>query len=205
MQRFSRLAVFCVTVLFVGLSTGCASATESAAGVLAAPQAKASATTTPPPIGVLTNLKPSKVKLFDGSDFFDEVAFRVRYKNAKGLEKVILGCALAALTSAQQSQGLMQRKDLAGYDAMIFSFPTDINGGFWMKTVPMDLSIGWFDANGKEVGRADMKREGDCGDQCPVYSPGVSYRTAVEVPKGRLAKLGLVPGAVLSYGGPCRR
>jgi uncharacterized membrane protein (UPF0127 family) len=170
----------------------------------AAKKSKTTATTIPAPIGNLAGLKPSTVAL-EGGGSFPEVAFDVRYKDARGKDKTFCGCALLAVTSPQQQQGLMRRRDLGGYDAMIFSFAGDTNGQFYMKTVPMDLSIGFFSDKGKEVGRADMKSEGDCGQTCPLYGPKSFYRSAVEVQKGKLASIGLVPGARLSYGGPCTK
>jgi uncharacterized membrane protein (UPF0127 family) len=151
-----------------------------------------------------TRLKASTIPL-DVGGTFPEVGFEVGYNDPKGKPKTFCGCALLAATSSQQEQGLMHRKDLGGYDAMIFSFPTSIQAQFYMKTVPIDLSIGFFSENGKEVGRADMKSEGDCGNTCPLYGPKQPFRTAVEVQKGNLAKIGLIPGARLSYGGPCTK
>lgn len=152
-------------------------------------------------IGSLTDLKRSTVLLFDRSDAFREVAFRV-VRTADG--KVLLrGCALLATTEAQHNQGLMRRKDLAGYDAMLFWFPQPVQALFYMKTVPMDLSIAWFDGAGSLVGKADMKKQGDCGDSCPLYGPDAPYRTALEVRKGGLARLQVGPSTRLVYGGRC--
>ena len=34
--------------------------------------------------------------------------------------------------------------DLSGYDAMLFKFATDVQLSFYMRTVPVPLSIAWF-------------------------------------------------------------
>ena len=155
-------------------------------------------------------LKASPVKLFDGSGFYREIRFTVTppktARSAKA-KKVFEGCALLALKAAEHAQGMMQRTNFAGYDAMIFHFGAPSNDGFWMKTVPMDLSIAWTDAKGLVVGTAFMKREGNC-DNCPIYSPNATYRTAVEVAPRGLGRVGLDQvgaGSVLAYGGRCTK
>lgn len=160
--------------------------------------------------GAFDDLKPSPVKLFDGSGAFREIRFTVTPpKAARGAKakKLFEGCALLALAAAEHAQGMMRRNDFAGYDAMIFHFDAPSDGSFWMKTVPMDLSIAWADATGAVVATAFMKREGNC-DNCPIYAPGATYRTAVEVASRGLGRVGLdvtKGGSVLAYGGPCAK
>ncbi len=159
--------------------------------------------------GALDGLKASSVTLFDGSGAYREVRFAVTRKaNSKAKAKnVFEGCAMLAVAAGEHAQGMMKRTNFAGYDAMIFHFDATTDGAFWMKTVPMNLSVAWVDGNGAVVATAAMKREGDCGNTCPIYSPGASYRTAVEAPAGGLSRIGLGAvgdGSVLAYGGPCR-
>ena len=137
-------------------------------------------------------------------DGFGEVAFRVSSGTAQALPSVDTRCALLAETEAQRAQGLMGRRDLAGYDAMVFRFPLDTTAAFYMRNVPVSLTVAWFDAGGRFVGAADME---PCGnrDECPLYSPGAPYRLAIEVPPGGLDRLGVGPGSVLTLEGPCRR
>lgn len=177
----------------------------------------ARADTTNPMTSVLANapgafheLKASSVKLFDGSGSFREVRFTVTpprtVRRAKP-RKVFEGCAMLALKVAEHAQGMMQRTNFAGYDAMIFHFGAPSNDGFWMKTVPMDLSIAWTDGKGLVVGTAFMKREGNC-DNCPIYAPNAAYGTAIEVAPRGLGRLGLDQvgdGSVLAYGGRCTK
>ena len=42
----------------------------------------------------------------------------------------------------------MGRKDLSGYDGMIFRWAQDVQLSFWMRTVPTGLSIAWFASDG---------------------------------------------------------
>jgi uncharacterized membrane protein (UPF0127 family) len=111
------------------------------------------------------------------------------------------GCALLADTTVLQERGMMGRRDLGGYDAMVFQFASNTTVSFYNKNVPIPLSIAWFDSTGAYVGGAELAV---CNDPCPIFSPGVPYRYGVEVPKGGLSPLGISAGAHLAVGGPCR-
>jgi hypothetical protein len=98
-----------------------------------------------------------------------------------------------ALTSANRSLGLMNRRR-APADGMLFVFPEETNGGFWMKNTLVPLTIAFFDAQGKRVRKLSMK---PCRQEsCPIYSPGRRYRFALELrasdtrPAARLGPLG---------------
>lgn len=130
---------------------------------------------------------------------FGEVAFQV---TPAGGGPAAGFCALLAESTQQRAQGLMGRKDLAGYDAMVFRFDADSTGGFYMRNVPVGLSIAWFDGGGRFVSSVDMA---PCPDQdgCPTYPPAGPYRLAVEVLQGGLGRLGVGEGSVLAVGGAC--
>lgn len=84
-----------------------------------------------------------------------------------------------ALTSAQRSRGLMHRRQVPR-DGMLFVFPGSTTGGFWMQDTLVPLTIVFFDQGGQQVRRLSMK---PCRrDPCPIYSPGRSYRFALELP-----------------------
>lgn len=127
---------------------------------------------------------------------FGEIAFQVAGRSATR-------CALLASTPEQRRQGLMGRTDLAGYDGMLFVFPSEQDSGFWMKDTPMPLSIAFFDSDGGFVSSADMEPCMDRGNDCPVYRPAGPYRTALEVQQGGLSGLGIGPGASIAAGGGC--
>jgi uncharacterized protein len=96
----------------------------------------------------------------------------------------------------------MGRRDLAGFDGMLFRFDADTTSAFYMRNVPVPLSIAWFDAEGRFVSATDMA---PCPDQegCPTYPPPAPYRVALEVLQGGLGRLGIGPGSTMSVGGPC--
>jgi hypothetical protein len=97
-----------------------------------------------------------------------------------------------ALTPAQQQRGLMLRKK-APADGMLFVFPEDTSGGFWMKNTLVPLTIVFFDRGGRRVRKLSMT---PCrADPCAIYDPGRRYRFALELRASdtrRAAKLGPV-------------
>jgi uncharacterized membrane protein (UPF0127 family) len=109
-------------------------------------------------------------------------------------------CALYADTPASRARGMTGRRDLAGYDAMLFRFFSDSTSEFFNKGVPIPLSVAWFDGSGVFVGRADLAV---CPAVCPTVGPALPYRLAIEVPAGGLRHLGIGQGSVLQVGGSC--
>jgi uncharacterized membrane protein (UPF0127 family) len=129
---------------------------------------------------------------------FRQVGFRIVDAAKVGMGRSY--CALLADTLAQQERGLMGRRNLAGYDAMIFRFSGDTTVPFYNKNVPIPVTVSWFDAAGIYVGSADLAV---CSDPCPTVSPPIAYRYALEVPAGGLHHLGIHAGSLLLVGGAC--
>lgn len=115
-----------------------------------------------------------------------------------GTGRVCRVCLLSAISQAQRARGLMTVTDtrLGGYDGMLFEFPEEVQGAFWMRNTPMPLSIAYFDVNGKLVSTTDMT---PCGDDptCPGYPADAPYQYALEVPRGLLGDVGVVGAATL--------
>lgn len=83
-----------------------------------------------------------------------------------------------ALTVDERARGLMNRSR-APRDGMLFVFPRDTTGAFWMKNTRVPLRIVFFDARGQRVRQLRMT---PCqADPCPLYSPGRRYRFALEL------------------------
>ncbi len=97
-----------------------------------------------------------------------------------------------AETDAQLQYGLMFRQSLPPNEGMIFLFPGETQGGFWMKNTLIPLSIAFYDQRGRIRRILDME---PCrADPCEVYDPGVRYHGALEVNKGAFARLGVRKG-----------
>lgn len=91
-----------------------------------------------------------------------------------------------------RSRGLMNRKRLPRRAGMVFRFPDDHQGGFWMKNTKIPLSIAFFDSDGTVLAVLDMP---PCRTQrCPSYDPEVTYRGALEVNRGFFDEVGLRRG-----------
>lgn len=108
-------------------------------------------------------------------------------------------CALLAATDAQRQTGMMGRRDLGGYDAMIFAFPAPVAASdvyFYNRKVPIALSLAWFGDSGAFVSTTDMAPCGDV-DTCPRVNAAARWQYAIEVPKGGLGRLGVAAGSVL--------
>lgn len=106
-------------------------------------------------------------------------------------------CLLLAQTGQERERGLMEVTDFAGYPGMLFVFPSDVDGSFWMRNTPTPLSIAYVAEDGSIVSTIDME---PCDDvpTCPSYPAQGSYRFAVEVPQGHLDDIGLTGDARLT-------
>ena len=95
-------------------------------------------------------------------------------------------------TDAERQRGLMERTSLAPDAGMVFVFPSESAGGFWMKNTLIPLSIAFYDADGRIVRILDME---PCRrDPCPVYDPGMAYVGALEVNQGAFRRWNVSEG-----------
>jgi uncharacterized membrane protein (UPF0127 family) len=112
-------------------------------------------------------------------------------------------CALLAATDAQRQTGMMGRKDLSGFDAMVFAYPRELEPSqlaFDTRKVPIPLSVAWFNEGGAFVSTTDMELCPDTFSSCPTFRAAGRWKFALEVPKGGLGRLGIGPGSVLKLG-----
>jgi uncharacterized protein len=87
-----------------------------------------------------------------------------------------------ARTAAERQRGLMNRRSLTPKAGMVFVFPTDSRGGFWMRNTLIPLDIAFYDRRGRILRILTMT---PCRrDPCTVYDPRVAYRGALEVNAG---------------------
>lgn len=95
---------------------------------------------------------------------------------------------LVANTGQQRQRGLMFWTGLPTRMGMIFIWEGggERRGGFWNRNVPMDLTVAFLDADGVILDFVMLDAESD-----EVKSPSSPYMFALEVPRGRFAKLGV--------------
>ena len=108
-----------------------------------------------------------------------------------GAGEVLVHVEIAS-SGPQRERGLMHRTSLPPDAGMVFRFPETTSGGFWMKDTLVPLDIAFYDASGTILRIMQMK---PCAaDPCPVYTPGVRYRGALEVNAGSLRRWGVAAG-----------
>ena len=119
----------------------------------------------------------------------DESGPRVVIETGEGEVAVDVEVADSA---GERAVGLMNRESLPEDAGMIFVFPEEHAGGFWMKDTLVPLSIAFADADGRILRILDME---PCeADPCEIYDPGVSYRSALEVNRGAFSDWGVEEG-----------
>ena len=95
-------------------------------------------------------------------------------------------------SEGERARGLMGRESLDADAGMVFVFPAETSGAFWL----IPLSIAFYDENGRILRILDME---PCRrDPCPLYDPGVSYRGALEVNRGAFREWGVGEGDTLT-------
>jgi len=107
--------------------------------------------------------------------------------------------AMAALTPAQRSLGLMFRREMAEHQGMLFVFEQAQVQCFWMQNTYLPLTIAFLADDGTIVNLADMQPH-SLDSHCSARP----VRHALEMNRGWFARRGIGPGFRLS-GGPFGR
>ena len=95
-----------------------------------------------------------------------------------------------AVTPSQRQQGLMFRDHLDEEKGMLFIFPAQSAGGFWMRNTYVALDIAYIGADG----RVQEIRAATPLDETPL-TPAQPYRYVLEVNQGWFERHGLGVGA----------
>ncbi|MCU5782538.1 hypothetical protein MA04_01838 [Alcanivorax balearicus MACL04] len=101
-------------------------------------------------------------------------------------------------TGEERARGLMERDNLGEFKGMLFRFerPQPAVNGFWMFNTRIPLDIAFLDPSGEILAIHTME---PCThsepSSCPVYRPGASYSSALEVNAGFFARHGVTPGS----------
>jgi uncharacterized protein len=91
-----------------------------------------------------------------------------------------------ARTPADRARGLSGRRTLARNAGMLFTYPHAQRRSFWMRGTHIPLDIAFMDARGRILRMLRMK---PCeADPCPLYDPGLAFRSALEVNAGAFAR-----------------
>lgn len=98
-----------------------------------------------------------------------------------------------ASTAAQRQLGLMHRREVPDGTGMLFVFPGESSGGFWMKNTLVPLSIAYVHGD-RVVSTAEMAPCPPAETSCPTYPAAGAYTTAVEARAGFFPEHGVGPG-----------
>ncbi len=102
---------------------------------------------------------------------------------AFGTETITVGgeewLVAVADTPDERFQGLRRVADLGALDGMIFVYDSERESSFTMRTVPIPLDIGFFDAAGALFDTVSMEPCGDRSD-CPSYFASGPFQFAIE-------------------------
>jgi len=99
--------------------------------------------------------------------------------------------AWVADNDEDRTRGFMNFRELKKHEAMLFVFDDERPLSFWMKNVPFDLDIAYFDKDKKLVSFTTMKATSPMmkADALPNYPSGGAAMYAVEVKAQSLKNL----------------
>lgn len=118
------------------------------------------------------------------ADFFSEFPIKLGEKT--------LSLRLA-LTDLERQRGLTGCRGLRGNAGMLFAYADANRRAFWMRGVPVNLSIGFFDADGNLLETREMFAE----DLETTVSRSGNVKFALEMRAGWFAENSVAPGAKL--------
>jgi len=95
----------------------------------------------------------------------------------------------------ERSQGLMYRQELGKDRGMLFIFPQDTDGPFWMKNTLIPLDIIFIGADKKIVSISERATP----QTTTPRSPEGPYRYVLEINGGRSDELGIEPGNQVEF------
>lgn len=100
----------------------------------------------------------------------------------------------AAITELERQRGLTGCRGLPENSGMIFVYPDESRRGFWMRGVPVGLSVGFFDANGILLETHEMR----ANDLSVTSSRSERVKFVLEMPSGWFDENGVRAGTALS-------
>ena len=113
-----------------------------------------------------------------------QTRFPIKFNNGKSIRVRL------ALTDIERSRGLMGCRGLEADEGMLFVYRTSELRAFWMKNVPIDLDIGYFDAAGRLLEVHPLR----ANDTESVYSESGEVRFCLEMNRGWFEQNEMLPG-----------
>lgn len=184
-----RTPPFLALLVAVVVAAGCADGSTGADGPTAPPR-----TTDAAVVEHLLEVPP----LHPSVDAYDETVLEIAAADGRTHRLAVK----VARSRDEQLHGLMEVEELPDGTGMWFVFEQERDGGFWMFQTLVPLSIAYIDGDGRIV---DIRAMEPCppeeGTGCPSYPPDGPYLTALEVPQGWFARVGIAEGDVVTPAG----
>lgn len=103
-----------------------------------------------------------------------------------------------AETATQRARGLMYRPFMPEDAGMLFIYPAEHEGGFWMYNTLIPLSIAYADAEGRIFQILEMAPcESVYESMCPTYPASAPFQYGLEANQGFFAERGIGADAVI--------
>ena len=102
--------------------------------------------------------------------------------------------ARLAVTEAEQIKGLQKVESLGENEGMLFVFKPARSVCMWMKNVPIDLDVGFFDESGKLVAIKQMKAETE-----DLHCSPIPAAWALEMNGGWFERKRIATGSYLQF------
>lgn len=184
-----RIPRFLVTVVATGVILAACSAADGAETTSSAETTSGPETTSSADVGDVTTTVAAAPVVPEG---FGIVPARVTPPDGGSPCEV---CLWVADSDELRRRGLMGVTDLGGSDGMAFVYDEPRTTSFTMRNTVMALSIAFYDADGRFLDAFDME---PCrAEPCASYPTPSGFTVAVEVPRGELDELEMVPGSRL--------
>jgi uncharacterized membrane protein (UPF0127 family) len=119
----------------------------------------------------------------------------VEVKSAQSGEVLGIFQAEIADETNERAMGLMFREELGKNEGMLFIWPENTTGSFWMKNTLISLDIIFIDGEHKII---NIVREAVPQTTTPRKPEG-PYRFVLEIPGGRTAQLGIQAGDRVNF------
>lgn len=100
-----------------------------------------------------------------------------------------------AVSNAEQSRGLMYRKEMPDDHGMLFVYRSPQPVAYWMKNTFIPLSIAFIDSQKRIINMADMAPN----NETRTYPSNGPIKYVLEVNQGWFAKNGVREGDVVSF------
>jgi len=150
------------------------------------------------PVTVMTTPNGSRLELPAGVDPVEFGTGTVQVHAADGQTHTLR--VEIAETDAQRERGLMFRTSMPEDAGMLFIYPAETQGGFWMYNtrIPLGLAYARSDATIFQIVQMEPCQT-EFQSMCPTYPARQPFRYGLEVNQGYFEQRGIQPGSHITY------